>query len=387
MTANLTAEPALQTIPPLLRVAGKSLSITEIFTRAASLPVTLLDNAGDDLDDPAAVDLTLHVARIAQPGVPAAGVAYSGLTPAQRRAFLDWAANPLTPAPAAFRRLYIANLELHLFTDSTLRTEATSQLVQLVSAPAWNRDPWCAQALLLALWLVQQGNQLAAWLRSGTAPADLLGVALGHLAILNTQLDAHLLGILLTAWKLAPSAPSLDLLKLRLSSLATTLGNEPLAYALAALGEGATMPHPWRTAHRGLRIALPQPDLRPVLEKPLRDMLTVPMSNASETTDAEINSNESDNAADTGWTLILEFGHSRSEYFDDVLNLSRRLPGYSQILDEDRRVIYRVVFRKSEMRRFWRIWEYAQSWSSTRVYVNGQELEPWKVWPYSQYLR
>ena len=26
-------------------------------------------------------------------------------------------------------------------------------------------------------------------------------------------------------------------------------------------------------------------------------------------------------------------------------------------------------------------------WTATRVYLNGVELEKWKVWPYSQYLR
>jgi hypothetical protein len=56
-------------------------------------------------------------------------------------------------------------------------------------------------------------------------------------------------------------------------------------------------------------------------------------------------------------------------------------------MDEDRRLVYRVRFHKDRLRNFWRIWEYVQKWSSTKVYVNGQEIEQWKVWPYSQYLR
>jgi hypothetical protein len=56
-------------------------------------------------------------------------------------------------------------------------------------------------------------------------------------------------------------------------------------------------------------------------------------------------------------------------------------------MDEDRRLIYRIIFRKSEMRRFWRIWDYVHGWTSTRVYLNGSELEKWQVWPYSQYLK
>lgn len=384
MTAKTAAVLPRQSVPALLRVVGESVPLAEVLGRAGGLPITLLGQPDHEPDDVAAVDLSLHVARTAQPDVPATGVAYSGLTPGQRRAFLEWANDPAAPAPPAYRRLYIANLEVHLLTDADLREQATARLVQLAAAPTWRNDPWCSHALHLALWLAQQGSQLAAWLRTGAADPTLFGISLGHLALLQTPLDAPLLGTLLEAWKLAPSVPAPDLLKLRLSSLAATLGAEPLAYGLAALSDEARAPRPWRTAHRGLRLALPQPDLRPVLEQPLRDMLAVatqPVPSPTEPADTD------DAVADPGWNLILEFGHSRSEFFDDVLSLSRRLPGYSQILDENRRVVYRVTFRKAELRRFWRIWEYAQSWSSTRVYVNGQELEPWKVWPYSQYLQ
>ncbi len=62
------------------------------------------------------------------------------------------------------------------------------------------------------------------------------------------------------------------LLTLRLSSLATNLGSDPLAYALVQLPEGAKEARPWRTQHRDLRIALPQPELRPILEPLLRDL-------------------------------------------------------------------------------------------------------------------
>ena len=93
------------------------------------------------------------------------------------------------------------------------------------------------------------------------------------------------------------------------------------------------------------------------------------------------------NKQDSGWRLILEFGESRSNFNDHAIELCRRLPEYTQLMDEDRRLIHRVSFRKADMRRFWRIWDYVQNWSSTHVYLNGDELDKWKVWPYSQYLR
>ena len=57
------------------------------------------------------------------------------------------------------------------------------------------------------------------------------------------------------------------------------------------------------------------------------------------------------------------------------------------MLDEDRHLVYRVPFRKNEMRRFWQLWNYVQSWSTTRVYHDGSELQKGQVYPYSQYLR
>lgn len=145
---------------------------------------------------------------------------------------------------------------------------------------------------------------------------------------------------------------------------------------------------------------IPQPDVRSILEPSLRDLLAVadvdetsakPISNLGtlDTKPAEANEEAEDQPSleELGWRLILEFGSNRSEYFDYVLAQAQKLPGYSQLMDEDRRIVYRIIFRKSEMRRFWRIWDYVNGWTSTRVYLNGVELEKWKVWPYSQYLR
>jgi hypothetical protein len=57
------------------------------------------------------------------------------------------------------------------------------------------------------------------------------------------------------------------------------------------------------------------------------------------------------------------------------------------IMDETRQIVHRISYQKRHMRQFWRLWDYVQNWSSTRVYLNGQEMEKWKVWPYSQHLR
>ncbi len=120
-------------------------------------------------------------------------------------------------------------------------------------------------------------------------------------------------------------------------------------------------------------------------------MLAVNDADSAEGVDQDVAAEEPDIAqpsmADMGWRLILEFGQSRSEFYDHAVHICRRMPEYMQIMDEDRRLVHRVAFRKSDMRRFWRIWDYVQNWSATRVYLNGEEIDRWKIWPYSQYLR
>jgi hypothetical protein len=148
-------------------------------------------------------------------------------------------------------------------------------------------------------------------------------------------------------------------------------------------------------------LLIPQPDLRPILEPSLRDLLavadvsedeeipigTLASLDTSQPTTSAPEQPEQPSLEELGWRLILEFGSNRSEYFDYVLIQAQKLAGYSQIMDEDRRIVYRIIFRKSEMRRFWRLWDYVHGWTSTRVYLNGDELEKWKVWPYSQHLQ
>ncbi len=365
---------------------------------AAGVPLTVpAEGSTDTAEESSAIDPSLSLEDAPSAGVPLPGTSYAGLTPAQRQAFLTWAHKPHTPAPAAFQQLYLANLEARLFEED-LRSSAFDMLQTLGASATWAKNIALHRAYLLACWLLQDGQRLAAWVSTQPLPAGLLGIAFGLQAQLDTPLDAGELGVALATWQLGAPLPA-DLLKLRLDSLTAILSQPPLAYALAQLDADSLTPRPWRTAHRGLRLSLPQPDLQPVLEPSLRDLLAVadvdatdrgPHSNLA-SLDAEPASHDEEveqpSLEDLGWRLILEFGSNRSDYFDYVLMQAQKLPGYSQLMDEDRRIVYRVIFRKSEMRRFWRIWDYVNNWTTTRVYVNGNELEKWKVWPYSQYLK
>ena len=344
-------------------------------------------------DDYALIDPELRL-DLAPPSTPPPGVGYAGLTAAQRHFFADWLLDPTQLAPRAYRQLYLAQLETRLLEGKRRREDVKHELDRLLGAESWAGEPDLGRTALLAGWLSQDGPFLARVLCGGL-PAWLLGVGLGLQALLKTPLAPGEVPVLAEEWRLPTVTPRSrmdeDVLRMRLESVANGLGQEVLAHALAQLPEDARAPRPWRAVHRDLRLAFPQPDLRPVLGPILREMLLAGPTHALAQTSTELpgppQAEEPDGDRAGEWLLVLEFGESRSQFFDYVLSRARKLPSYQQIMDENRHMVHRVHFRKRDLRKFWLFWEYVQNWSSTRVYLNGEELESWKIWPYSQYLR
>jgi hypothetical protein len=85
--------------------------------------------------------------------------------------------------------------------------------------------------------------------------------------------------------------------------------------------------------------------------------------------------------------LIIEFRESRSEYFVWALRQARKQSGFQQLMDEDRHIVYRAPFRRSETRKFWDLWNCVQGWNNSHVYCQGRELEKWQVYEGSSHLR
>jgi hypothetical protein len=78
---------------------------------------------------------------------------------------------------------------------------------------------------------------------------------------------------------------------------------------------------------------------------------------------------------DRGWYLVVEFSQTRSERYDEAVELARALPDYVEILDENRRGIHRSVVRRAELgERVWTLLEIIEPWKSARGYVCGDEL-------------
>ena len=326
---------------------------------------------------------------------PQPGLGYAGFTPHQRAAYLVWLDDPLRPAPMAFQQLYVATLEVALFEGKKEAIRAQRELMRLDTSPQWANSELLDRALLLSFWLAQDGPSLVRWLTHLNVCDSVTALAIGQVALLNQPVTTDLLLSLMKIWKLLETDLKLSVIELRVNALYQAFEKDLLLYALEQSTQSARTPQPWRCAHRDLRIAIPQPNLRPILEPLLRETTMVvdaqidPSSNATDAVDGEEDGDQEQAKPPSrnDWNLVLEFEHSRSAYFDFALALAQRQEGYTMLLDENRRMIYRVVFRKNKLSSFWRLWNWVQTWGGTHVYVNGKELEKWQVWPYSQYLR
>ncbi len=368
-------------------------------SRLASRPVET-DADGDYTQ----IDPTLPLDRdSAAADDPLPNTSYAGMTPVQRRRFANWLTTPEVFAPLAFRQNYLAWLETALFEEAG-RAAATAELFSLLAAGAWQGDSALAQTALLAGWLAQEKELIAQAISQGSASTSSLAAAAGWLAQMGGKLDAACGLALAQGWQL--HAPVLTdfhlendgpLLELRITSLANTLGADPLAWALAQSspnGDSAQAWRPWRTVHRDIRLLLPQIDIRSALEPRLADLFASLPVAATHPTEPDQPADDSSETAESPaaearseWQLILEFGNNRSQHYDYVLHLARKQAGYQVLMDETRQLVHRIHFRKRHIRQFWRLWAYVEKWPTVRVYVNGKEIEKWNVYPYSAEMR
>lgn len=343
-------------------------------------------------DDYAQIDPTLTVTapeRHVSIPAPQVGVSYAGMTPTQRYWFLIWLKSPDQSAPPAFRTLYVAYLEIALFESAEGAKQAQQEIARLLGCPGWHDHIGLLRAWLLAAWLAGDGPNLAVW-PEGALPTEevrLLGLSLQaqvHTALHPQQAATLMIHLaLLPDGMEAPGSP--EVMKHRLGSLAATLGADPLAHCLAQMPSEELTPRPWRCSHRDLRFALPQPNIAPLLRPLLLELAAQdPGDNG---TLPEFDPDDTDGPSNAKWTLTLEFQDSRSQYFDYALAQAKRQPSFSQIMDENRHLVYRVNYSKSQLRHFWPLWEYVSKWTNTQIYVNGKNVDLWKVWPNSQYLR
>lgn len=414
MTRNAAVGPLASAITPnpFARVAGTDAPADAVLRLAAPMlaergviaSVRAVSHA-QTLDDYAQIDPSLARSPIVEGAQPAAGAGYAGLTPPQREQFVAWLVAPHHAGCLAFQQLYLAALETTLVeaigaSSPRRAAEVQHELARLGAWPEWQANEQYQRTLLIAIWLLEDNSLLAQWLEQAPSPA-LVGIGLGMLARRGVELTAAMLSTLFTLAGAARDAGAVA--AFRLESLRTALGAEPLAWALATTGEPIVQP--WRCAHRDLRMALAQPDLWPALEPLIAELTRIdaPLDGSEPigaplaagepeppTPALETRSGASPRRSRKGerdeWNLVLEFGASRSEYFELVLLRAQNHPNFVALLDEHRQITYRVTFHRTGMRRFWSLWDYVQTWESSRVYINGEEMDKWKIYPYSRYV-
>lgn len=343
-------------------------------------------------EDYTQVDLTLTVTipgRHLSIPAPQVGVSYAGMTPAQRHWFLFWLCSPDSPGPPAFRTLYVAYLEIALFETAESAKQARKEIARLLGCPGWHDHTGLQRAWLLGAWLAEDGPGVAAWPAEAQPGEEALLTGLGLQAQMGIPLQPQQSLAVMDVLGLTPdggdATPEPEVMKHRLGSLAATLGGETLAHCLAQLPPEEMRPQPWRCSHRDLRFALPQPNIVPLLRPLLQELAAQdPGDNGTRPT---FDPDDGPGPSNAKWSLTLEFQESRSQYFAYALTLAKKQPSFSQIMDENRHMVYRVNYSKSQLRHLWPLWEYVSKWTNTQIYVNGKSVPTWQVWPSSQYLR
>jgi hypothetical protein len=417
--------PSPLTLNSLVRFAGEDDSALALLIKTAKrhdLPIVITNQLPDKPSAADPLDYTMIDAALSAKFTganstppPIVGLGYVGFTPRWRGAYLAWLDQPTDPAPAAFQHLYVATLELGLFEGKRKFLKYQRELIKLDVSAAWQGNEALDRAILLSFWLQQDGDALLHWLETVAVTPTVFTLALGCLSLLPKPLPSTLLSPLLVAWNLTNPALAEGVIQMRYATLLASLEvGEPLAFALSKLDESAKSPIPWRCSHRDLRIALPQPNLRPILEPLFAELVvSIELDSSLQAESAlaqskkedgvqteklhsalrkKSSSGQTDSAAAAGsanseWHTILEFGHSRSTYYNLAVELAQKQEGYLALMDENRQIIHRVRFRKGKLRPFWRLWDWVQNWPTTHVYVKGKELDRRAVWHYSPYFR
>jgi hypothetical protein len=405
---------------PFVRIAGRDRPAGAVLAQALTAPAPHLRRSASRSQsnefDYTQVDPQLPVVETNDPvPAPTVGTGYAGLTETQRGFFYQWLQFPEQAAPPAYQRLYLAYLETYLFLGEKEAAAARSTLLDLLERSAWSSLPELTRSTLLAGWLAQDGRYLARVITHGQLAPALMGTALGWQALLRHPLRGDEVLAVQQSWHTthADDLPPSAVVQLNIDSLASTLGDDPLQYALAqvtpappAEDEANAENRPfwpgawttWRCAHRDLSLSLPNPDVRSALSPLLTELLQTAQIFTQFEVEAKLALDaEDDEDAETGddgieistpnWHLVLEFGESRSQFYEHVVFVAQKQPNYIMLMDEGRQIVHRLLYQKRNIRQFWRIWDYVQKWSNVRVYVNGQEIEKWKIWPYSPHMR
>ena len=78
--------------------------------------------------------------------------------------------------------------------------------------------------------------------------------------------------------------------------------------------------------------------------------------------------------ADRGFYAAIEFEQSISKKFQEVLEVARRSPGYTELILDGGRIVHRNLFRRTDLGAFPELFERVAAWRSARFFINGDAV-------------
>ena len=377
---------------PFLRFTGRHLPAAQQLRRACQqyhwpleLPPRFMT-----ANDTSFIDPDLPLIAPAQPElVPSPGYrpTFRGLSPEQRWIYFDWLQRHNGVPPTGYGYLYVTMLEAALFDEHALAALAELRwVIEGVRAPSIHE--FAMFSLALGAWLHRQ-PEMFQWLLQQQVPLTFFINPL-----LTFQLDLQVpfnasQAILLSTWaghtwnnwaRQHPEATT--------AAVATELAAQGDRFLSECAAELAR-PNEVTDIHllnQGLVFGVQVHDFlaNDHFRHRVRELLRLAERAAQlggHFTPRPAPVIQPAQWVDRGWYLVLEFGETTSDKLERVVRIARRHPGYVKLLDENRQIVYRTLYRRRQLDLFWSLFERVRSWKSTRVFVNGHTVSIDYLWP------
>ncbi len=376
---------------PFLRIVGRHLTANQQMRQAWQEHRFDIAPVNMNMADLSMIDPTLPMQPPAGSyAAPAPGYrpTFAQLSPEQRWTFWQWLRTHEGNLPAGYAVIYLQHLAAALFDASALAALQEMRWL-LEHERALSVREFASYDLAIGAWLHRQAD-LFAWVVNH---GSLGSWQMGMLLFFQNQLGVHLgadqalgLGRLFRySWGAWARQHPQEVEGAVTAELAAT-GNTWLSRQISSLpGELHTMQI--QLINPGLRFVVQAMDLcsAPGFERATNDLLQAAERGAqlgghfTERPRPVIASGPA--WVDRGWYVVLEFGESASEKLKSTVVLARRHPGFIKLLDENREIVYRNVYQRRDLPRFWALFERVRGWKGTRVFVNGDPVKIEGLWP------
>lgn len=381
---------------PFLRFTGRHLPAAQQLLRGRRdyhWPIEPLPPAFLSSEDISLIDPDLPLVRPRDPNLllsPGYRSTFRSLTAEQRWAYNQWLREHSSPAPAGYAYLYVMLLEAALFDEHALAAlaelrwlvdEARTASIHEFALFSLACGAWLHRQIETFEWLVEQQTVLTYYINPMLSFQADLQIPLSAQQAIN--LAPHI-SYSWNSWaRQHPDAVE--------AALAEELAAGDQPFLAAHQARMAPQPMEIRLLNHGLAFSVNICDF--LSDEPFRHSLHEVLRLSERA--AQLGGHFTRRSApttrptqwvDRGWYLVLEFEDTTSDKLDRALRIARRHPGYIKLLDENRQIVHRVLYRRRDLLLFWSLFERVRNWKSTRVYVNGNPVSLEYLWPESPAL-